>query len=123
MVDQRIGAWAFLLGVIIAIIAGIVAVAVTATSAWVILVLVILGLIVGFMNIQDKQITAFLIAAIALMVLGATSGTVLGELNTLIAGLGSLVNAILGNIAIFVAPAALVVALKEVINLSKSSSV
>lgn len=123
MVDQRVGAWAFLLGVIIAIIAGIVAVAVTATSAWVILVLVILGLIVGFMNIQDKQITAFLIAAIALMVLGATSGTVLGELNTLIAGLGSLINEILGNIAIFVAPAALVVALKEVINLSKSSSV
>lgn len=121
MVDQRVGAWAFILGVIVAIIAGIVAVSVAATSGWVILLLVILGLIVGFLNIEDKQITAFLIAAIALMVLGATSGTtILGELNTIIAGLGTLVNAILVNIAIFVAPAALVVALKEVINLSKT---
>jgi len=121
MVDQRVGAWAFILGVIVAIIAGIVAATVAATSAWVVLLLVILGLIVGFLNIGDKQITGFLIAAIALMVLGATSGTtVLSELNTLIVGLGTLVNAILVNIAIFVAPAALVVALKEVINLSKA---
>jgi hypothetical protein len=121
MVDQRVGAWAFILGVIVAIIAGIVAATVAATSAWVVLLLVILGLIVGFLNIGDKQITGFLIAAIALMVLGATSGTtVLGELNILIAGLGTLVNAILVNIAIFVAPAALVVALKEVIKLSKA---
>lgn len=120
MVDQRVGAWAFILGVLVAIIAGIVTVAVAATSAWVILLLVILGLIVGFLNIQDKQITGFLIAAIALMILG---GANLTALNNIIAGLGTLVTAILGNIAVFVAPAALVVALKEVVNLAKTSSV
>ena len=121
MVDERLGAWAFLLGVIVAIIAGIAAVAAAANSPWIALLLVVLGLVVGFLNIEDKQVTGFLIAAIALMVLGATSGsTVLGELNTIIAGLGTLVNAILINIAVFVAPAALVVALKEVVNIAKA---
>ena len=120
MVDQRVGAWAFLLGVIVAIIAGIVAVAAIATSPWVTLLLVVLGLIVGFLNVGDKQITGFLIAAIALMVLG---GANLSALDSVILGLGALVSSIIANIAVFVAPAALVVALREVVNIAKTPAI
>ena len=123
MVDQRVGAWAFLLGVIVAIIAALVAVYAAAASGWVAFLLVILGLIVGFLNVQDKQITGFLIAAIALMVMGAAGGTVLGSIDLVLPTIGTLIDAILANISVFVAPAALVVALKEVVNISKSPSV
>ncbi|UCD07775.1 MAG: hypothetical protein JSW41_02285 [Candidatus Aenigmatarchaeota archaeon] len=116
MVDQRVGAWAFILGVIIAIIAGIVVTAIpTGITEWVALILVILGIVVGFLNIQDKQITGFLIAAIALM-LTASAWQGLQP----IFGLGTLLTNIVVYIATFVAPAALVVALKEVLNIAKS---
>ncbi|MBT4597225.1 MAG: hypothetical protein HOC95_04580, partial [Candidatus Diapherotrites archaeon] len=78
MASQKIGSYAFLLGVIIALIAGIVAAAdaimgsamLAGSAGWIALVLVILGLIVGFLNIKDKHITDFLIATIAVAMIG-----------------------------------------------------
>ena len=116
MVDQRVGGWAFILGVLIAIIAGLAAGVVMAYAGWITLVLVILGLIVGFLNISDKDVTGFLIAAIALMAVGTGNLTIL---NNVVMELGSVVGSIIQNIAAFVAPAALVVALKEVYNIAR----
>jgi hypothetical protein len=120
MASQRVGSLAFILGVVISIIAGIVAGMVTAYAGVIILVLVILGLIVGFLNVADKEIQPFLIAAIALIAIGTTS---LLPLDTLYNGLGTVLTAMLRNIAAFVAPAALIVALKAVYNLAKTPTV
>ena len=84
-------------------------------SPYVLLVLVVLGLIVGFLNIKDKQVVNFLIAAIALMAVGTAN---LISINMAIPMLGTLIQSIVQNIAAFVAPAALVVALKEVYNIA-----
>ena len=123
MALSNIGEWAFLLGVIIAIIVGALAVFVPsmigpAAADWVIVVLVILGIIIGFLNIKDKETTVFLVAAIAL----AISWQAFSKLNVLINPLGSLIGQILMYIAIFVAPAAIIVALKAVINLARTKA-
>ena len=119
--SQTVGSWAFILGVVIAIIAGIVAGATggleTYTAGIITLVLVILGLIVGFLNIGEKEITNFLIAAIALIAVGTAN---LGAVNFVIPVLGTILQALVLNIAVFVAPAALVVALKAIHKLSRS---
>ena len=65
--NQTIGSWAFILGVLIAIIAGLAAAMVVEYAAMITLVLIILGLIVGFLNINDKETQPFLVATIALM--------------------------------------------------------
>ncbi len=122
MAYDKLGAWAFILGVVIAIIAGLASGAIIGYAGIVALVLVILGLAVGFINVSDKDITNFLIAAIALIAIGTTS---LASLNVLFAGppgLGTVLTTMLQNIAIFVAPATLVVSLKAVYNLSKAPS-
>ena len=116
MVDQKIGGWAFILGVVIAILAGLASTFAAMYSGYVLLVLVVLGLIVGFLNIKDKEVTGFLIAAIALMAVGTAN---LVSINLAIPLLGSLIMSIVQNVAAFVAPAALVVALKEVYNIAK----
>ncbi|MBM3303598.1 MAG: hypothetical protein FJY76_00745, partial [Candidatus Aenigmarchaeota archaeon] len=67
MVSQKVGGWAFILGVVIAILAGLASTFAAMYSGYVLLVLVILGLIVGFLNIKDKEVVNFLIVAIALM--------------------------------------------------------
>ena len=115
MVSQKVGGWAFILGVVIAIIAGLASTVVSMYSPHVLLVLVVLGLIVGFLNVKDKEVVNFLIAAIALMAVGTAN---LSAINLAIPMLGTLIQSLVQNIAAFVAPAALVVALKEVQNIA-----
>ncbi len=107
------GAYAFLVGVAIAILAGIFSPA--GTQSTVALVLVILGLIVGFMNITEKEVTSFLIASIALIAVG---GAGLGVIE--VARIGATLDAIVKNIVLFVAPAALIVAVKEIRHLAEN---
>jgi hypothetical protein len=113
---QKIGNWAFILGVIVAIIAGVFASQVVAYAGLIGLFLVILGIIVGLLNIEDKEIMPFLIAVIALVVVGNVRA--FEVLNEVIAGLGTIIYAIVANIALFAAPAAVIVALVSVKNLA-----
>ena len=101
----KVGHYSFLAGVALAIIAGLVTGLVE--DSIVTLILVILGVIVGFMNITAKETTEFLVAAIALIIAGSAQLTG-------IPAIGQFLAAILGNIVVFVSPAAIVVALKAV---------
>ena len=105
--DSRLGRWAFIVGVVIAVIAGLVPAWQTPTVTW---VLVILGLIVGLLNITAKETVEFLVATIALMLIGSAGA---------IPALGTIILSILANIVAFAAPAALVVALKAIYELAR----
>ena len=102
---SKVGEWAFLGGVILAILVGLVPGVLPGNL--VSLVLVVLGILVGLINIGAKETHSFLLASVALLVAG-TAG-----LQTLPV-VGSIVNAVLTNIVSFVAPAAVIVALKAV---------
>ncbi|MCD6247630.1 MAG: hypothetical protein J7J87_04355 [Candidatus Diapherotrites archaeon] len=115
--DQTIGSWAFIIGVLIAILGGIFAPMLAEQAAWITLVLVILGLIVGFLNIGDKEIPGFLMATIALMLVGSAD---LEIIDKVIAPVGTYLASIVANIVAFVAPAALIVALLEIYRLAST---
>jgi len=122
MKTGKMGEWAYLVSVVVAVLAGIAAAAGFGASSWVAVLLVILGAVVGLLNISEKETTSFLVATIALVVASAgasASGAtgLFGVLNV-VPGLGTLVNAIVANIAIFAAPAAIIVAVKAVMNLA-----
>jgi uncharacterized membrane protein len=106
---ETIGQWSFIVGVVIAVLFGIFG---TAYAGWVGLVLIVLGILVGLLNISDKEVYDFLIAAIALMLTGAAG---LDRLPMVGAYLGP----IFLNISTFVAPAAIICALKAVYELGK----
>ena len=107
---EKYGEYAFLVGVLIAVVAG----AVGFNNPAVALALAVLGLVVGFLNISEKETTAFLVAAIALTAAGASAGTTLGTLNGIASGLGTALVGIVNHIAVFVVPGAILVALKAV---------
>ncbi len=112
---NKTGHYAFLAGVLLAIIVGLFPETSKNYSSAVIVVLVLLGLIVGLMNITAKETTEFLVASIALMGGGAALESI-----TVIPVVGEVVYNILLHVAVFVAPAALVVALKAIKNLAES---
>jgi hypothetical protein len=107
-----IGKWAFIAGLVIAILAGFIT---TIPATTVLLTLFVLGLVVGFLNIDKKNTTEFLVATIALLAVGSLGALSIGQL---IAPVGYL-QAILNNFTVFVAAAALVVSLKAVVKASR----
>ena len=107
--EKYVGRWAFLAGVALSIIAGLVpAIAGDTTTFW---VLIILGLIVAALNITKAEEIPFLIASIALMLVGNSLGN--------LPELGKNVSDIVAHLQAFVAPAALVIALKTIWELAR----
>jgi len=106
-----VGKWAFLIGLVIAVIAGFV----TGYASLVLLVLFILGLVVGLLNVTEKDSTKFLVAVVALLVLGVGSINALSVLGVV----SSYLDVILGNFIAFVAAAGLVVSVKIVIEAAR----
>ena len=94
-----VGKWAFIVGLVLAGVAGLFLQAV-----WVVWVLAILGVIVGLLNVTQEETQGFLLAAIAF----ALSATALNA----VPYIGGVVANILGYVAAFVAGAMIVVALK-----------
>jgi hypothetical protein len=94
-----VGKWAFIVGLVLAGVAGLLF-----QAGWVVWVLAILGVIVGLLNVTQEETQGFLLAAIA-FALSATA------LNT-VPYVGGVVANILGYVAAFVAGAMIVVALK-----------
>ena len=107
VVHHKYGHYAFIAGILLAIIAALF----QTTSSWAVLVLVVLGILVGILNVRAKDMNGFLIAVVALIAAGSANLIVL---NTLFDPLGSTLAGILTFIKVFVAPAAIVVALKHV---------
>ena len=110
----KMGEWAFLVGVLLALVFGIFG---AGSMAGVLtLVLVVLGLIVGFLNVTEKETTAFLVAAAVLLLAGSANLTVIDGVVPMV---GTWLQNMISNMAVFVAPAAIVVALKSIKNLAK----
>ncbi len=106
----HIGKWAFIIGIILAILAGFFSIPNLA------IIMVILGLIVGFLNIEESEVQLFLIAVTALLVVGISS---LSALDVFGFEIAEWLQTVIGNFITFVASAALVVAIKAVYQLSK----
>lgn len=106
----KLGHWAFLLGVLLAVAAGVVPQFQVPAVTW---LLVFLGLLVGVMNITAKESQEFLVAAIALLLASnAASGII---------ALGLVMSTVLTNIVTFVFPAALLVAVKVIWELASEA--
>jgi hypothetical protein len=110
---SKVGFLAFILGFILAIVAGIISAHNGSQYTGVLITLIVLGVLIGLLNITAKEMTLFLLATVALIV----AGNVFGPLTLL--SLGKYLDSILGDVAALMAPAAVVVAVKALWNASK----
>lgn len=111
---QRIGEWAFIVCVLIALVGGVF----VPNNGIMALTLVVLGIIVGLLNITEKETTPYLVAAIALVAAGTAGFEVLDPITRPLS-VGTRVEHVLDYVGNFVAPAAVIVALKSVWGLAK----
>ncbi|MFA5173727.1 MAG: hypothetical protein WC438_00935 [Candidatus Pacearchaeota archaeon] len=108
-----IGAWAFLIGVILAIVIGLFSSYLGASAYSIILkILLVIGILVGLLNITSSESSKFLLAAFALVIVSFMGQSVMA----IIPQIGAILNALL---VVFV-PATIIVALKSLFELSKN---
>lgn len=122
---EKIARWAFIAFVIIAVVMGLVAgymaynndANLANMDGWITLILLILGILVGLVSITVHEIQPFLIAAIALIV--ASISNVWSPLGVIHELLEMWADYILHYITAFVAPAAVIIAIKGVLKMAK----
>lgn len=111
---DMLGSWAFLIGVILAVVLGAgFAGSYNGTIAW---VLVVIGLIVGLLNVGDKEVQPFLLSGIVLIIASALGASIVSSIPTA----GPILAGILASLLIVFVPATIIVALKNVFTLSKN---
>ena len=111
---KLIGSWAFLIGVVLALVVGIVAGSgkvelMTPAITW---VLVALGIIIGLLNISGKENSGFLMSGI-IMILASIFGA------NLMSAAPQVSSILIALMMLFV-PAVIVVATKNVFNIAKN---
>lgn len=123
--ENSFGAWAFLIGVILAVIIGLSTSSflslqkVISYSTQIYAILVILGLLVGFsINVSRKDAQTFLIAGAILVIVSkfgmeSVSGSLIGI------GVGDTVSSTFAALLALFAPATIIVALKTVFSIAK----
>ncbi|MEM4244643.1 MAG: hypothetical protein QW404_00555 [Candidatus Nanoarchaeia archaeon] len=112
---DKLGVWSFLAGLVIVVIAAFIWPG--TDKGWVIWLLGILGIIVGLINITGKEVMTYLVAAVTLIV-GA------GGFINLVDKLGmvaveTFLRALLNYVIAFVAPGAVIVAIKSIYGIAK----
>lgn len=115
--DKKVGEYSFIVGVVIAIVLGLFAAQIKEPVAGILVsLLVILGLIVGFLNVAGKETKDFLTVGVMLLITAYVGGAIgLAK----IMYIGMYLAGVFNNLVAFVAPAIIIVALKEVLRLAK----
>ena len=110
---NMIGAWAFLIGVILAVILGVFQSYMSMRAVAILYpMIVVLGLIVGFLNIANKDSVTFLFASLSLVIVSAFGQSVLGYV--------PYVNTTLASLLTMFVPATIIVALRTVFEIAKT---
>jgi hypothetical protein len=104
-----VGAWAFLIGVILAILLGLFS-AQLAGQTWLIILLVVVGILVGLLNISGKEVKDFLFIGAVLVLVGKLGGDALFGIK--------IIGPILAYLVILFTPATIVVAIKAAFSLA-----
>ncbi|MFB6246842.1 MAG: hypothetical protein ABEI74_04615 [Candidatus Pacearchaeota archaeon] len=122
--ENNVGAWAFLIGIILATIVGVFTSLVPIPSleeysGQLYALLVILGILVGsFIKIREKDSQTFLIAGTVLVIVSrfgmeSVKGNLVGV------GVGAAVSSVFSSLLVLFVPATIVVALKTVFSVAR----
>ncbi len=109
---EKIGVWAFVAGLVVALILSAFSI-----SNTVALVLIVLGLIVGLINIGDEEVHQFLLAALVFIV---SAGALQNYVSLIPVGIGNWLKNFLSAVILFVAPGAVITALRALYEVARS---
>ena len=121
---RGIGAWAFIIGVVLAIVLGIFSSQLGPNLYNGILGLMIIsGILVGLLNVDSNDASKFLLAAVSLVIVSVMGGSVISALGTVsFLKIGIILGEILNALLFLFIPATIIVALKSVLEIAREKT-
>lgn len=115
--ENLLGAYAFLVGVIFAIVFGAFSQYLNKATGVFYTIIVAIGIIVGFMNIGDRDSHTFLLASLSIVIVGALGLEPLKYIakNFIV----SMLTNILGSLLVLFIPTTIIIAIKTVFSMAK----
>ncbi len=115
-VVNKLIAYAFTIGVVVALVLGLI-------SAWVqpyvpvlTSLLILAGIVVGFFNIAPNETRDYILFVTAMVIVISFGGNILGNVQVI----GPYLTSVLSSILAFILPSVIIVGIKAVINLAKN---
>ena len=104
---NKMGSWAFLIGLLLAVIFAIIG----ELSNTLMIVLIVVGLIVGFFNVSGEEVSHFLMSGVVLIIASALGGQALSTI--------TVVGRVFDALLFIFTPATVIVAVKNVFTMAK----
>ena len=115
------GARAFLIGVVLAIVAGVLGASYLQELYPPILgVLVILGIALGFIRVLPDDVNKFLLASVSLVIVSYAGSEAIRNVEFLSINIGNIVSSTLVALLVLLVPATIIVAIKSLFSISQT---
>lgn len=117
--ESIVGAWIFFIGVILALVGGIILSFGYAVNPFILALIAVIGLVAGFfVNVRDDGGTKFLLIAVSLVIVSFAGQQGINGLQFIGIGIGTIVSSTLAGLLVLLVPATIVVAIKSLFTLS-----
>jgi len=119
--ENLLGAQAFTIGVVLALVAGILGASFLKELNPIILgIIVVLGIIVGFINVAPNDVSKFLMSSVSLVIVSFAGSAGVRNIEFLSWNIGNMVSSSLGALLVLLVPATIIVAIKSMFSISQS---
>ena len=113
---NRVIAYAFTIGVVIALILGLISTSLSASSVAVLTsILIVAGIVVGFFNITHEERKDYILFVTALVIVASLSKGILGSVQIV----GPYLESIFASIMAFIVPSVIIVGLRAIMSLAR----
>ncbi len=117
--ENIVGAWAFLIGVVLALLGGMLSALFGHLNTIVLGGLLVLGLIIGVIGVTPNDISKFLTAAVSLVIVSYAGTAGVRNIEFLNWEIGNIVSSTLGALLVLLVPATIVVSIRSMFSISQ----
>ncbi|HLC54761.1 MAG TPA: hypothetical protein VJK07_04020 [Candidatus Nanoarchaeia archaeon] len=118
--ENMMGAWTFLIGVIVATVGGIVLSFGYGVNPIILAILAVLGFVAGFtVDVESSGGNKFLMSAVALVIVSFAGQQGIAGVQFIGINIGKIISSTLAGLLVMLVPATMVVAIKNLFSLSQ----
>ena len=117
--ENIVSAWAFLIGVVLALIGGMLSALFGNLNPFLLGLLLVLGLVIGFIGVSPNDINKFMMFCVSLVIVSFAGSAGVRNIEFLNWELGNIVSSTLGALLVLLVPATIVVAIRSLFSISQ----
>jgi hypothetical protein len=117
--ENTVGAWAFAIGIVLALIGGMISALFGNLNPFVLGALLVLGLIIGFVGVSPNDINKFMMSSVSLVIVSFAGSAGVRTIEFLNWEIGNIVSSTLGALLVLLVPATIVVAIRSLFSISQ----